>query len=92
MKIYFDKNNGPIDEIITALDGDRRGYCKAKYVRELIIASLKAGQEDDKSADLKLMNTTLKRCDSPPRSSAPTRTYARSRSRLGAYQAGRPVI
>jgi uncharacterized protein (TIGR00730 family) len=36
------------------------GIHRPKYVREMIIASLKAGQEDDKSADLKLMNTTLK--------------------------------
>jgi uncharacterized protein (TIGR00730 family) len=36
------------------------GIRRPKYVREMIIASLKAGQEDDKSADLKLMNTTLK--------------------------------
>ncbi|PKL93802.1 MAG: TIGR00730 family Rossman fold protein [Gemmatimonadetes bacterium HGW-Gemmatimonadetes-1] len=60
MKLYFDKNNGPIDEIIEQLMETAEGIQRPKYVRELIIASLKAGQEDDKSADLKLMNTTLK--------------------------------
>ncbi|MGO9214342.1 MAG: TIGR00730 family Rossman fold protein [Syntrophales bacterium] len=60
MKIYFNKNNGPIDEIIEQLMKTADGIKRPKYVREMIIASLKAGQEDDKSADLKLMNTTLK--------------------------------
>jgi uncharacterized protein (TIGR00730 family) len=36
------------------------GIGRPKYVREMILASLKAGQEADESADLKLMNTTLK--------------------------------
>ena len=60
MKIYFNKDNGPIDEIIEQLMKTVDGIRRPKYVREMIIASLKAGQEDDKSADLKLMNTTLK--------------------------------
>jgi hypothetical protein len=60
MKLYFDKDNGPIDKIINQLMETAEGIHRPKYVREMIIASLKAGQEDDKSADLKLMNTTLK--------------------------------
>jgi len=60
VKIYFNKDNGPIDEIIEQLMKTVDGIRRPKYVREMIIASLKAGQEDDKSADLKLMNTTLK--------------------------------
>ena len=60
MKIYFNKDNEPIDEIIEQLMKTVDGIRRPKYVREMIIASLKAGQEDDKSADLKLMNTTLK--------------------------------
>ncbi|MGD0276171.1 MAG: TIGR00730 family Rossman fold protein [Syntrophales bacterium] len=60
MKIYFTKNNGPIDEIIEKLIETARGIRRPEYVREMIIASIKAGQEDDESADLKLMNTTLK--------------------------------
>ncbi len=45
-----------IDKLIALADGIHR----PEYVREMIIAALKAGQEDDESADLKLMNTTLK--------------------------------
>jgi uncharacterized protein (TIGR00730 family) len=60
MKIYFDKDNGTIDEIIAQLMETAEGIRRPKYVREMIIASLKAGQEADKSADLKLMNATLK--------------------------------
>jgi uncharacterized protein (TIGR00730 family) len=60
MKIYFDKDNGTIDEIIAQLMETAEGIRRPKYVREMIIASLKAGQEDDKRADLKLMNATLK--------------------------------
>ena len=60
MKINFTKNNGPIDELIEQLMETAEGIRRPEYVREMIIASLKAGQEDDESADLKLMNTTLK--------------------------------
>jgi uncharacterized protein (TIGR00730 family) len=60
MKINFSKNNGPIDEIIKQLMDTAGGIRRPEYVREMIIASLKAGQEDDDRADLKLMNTTLK--------------------------------
>ncbi len=61
MKLYFTKNNGPVDEIIEKLMETAQDIRRPKYVREMIIASLKAGQEDDETAaDLKLMNTTLK--------------------------------
>jgi hypothetical protein len=60
MKIHFTKNNGPIDEIIEKLMETAEGIGRPKYVREMILASLKAGQEADESADLKLMNSTLK--------------------------------
>ncbi len=60
MKISFTKHNGPIDEIIEKLMEAAEGIGRPKYVREMILASLKAGQEADESADLKLMNTTLK--------------------------------
>ena len=60
MKIYFTKNNGPIDEMIEKLMETAEGIGRPKYVREMILASLKAGQEADESADLKLMNSTLK--------------------------------
>jgi hypothetical protein len=60
MKINFTKNNGPIDEIIEKLMETAEGIRRPEYVREMILASLKAGQEADESADLKLMNSTLK--------------------------------
>jgi len=60
MKIYFDNNNGPIDELIEQLLETAGGIRRPKYIREMIITSLKAGQEDDGSADLKLMNSSLK--------------------------------
>ena len=60
MKINFTKNNGPIDEMIEKLMETAEGIGRPEYVREMILAALKAGQEDDESADLKLMNTTLK--------------------------------
>jgi uncharacterized protein (TIGR00730 family) len=60
MKINFSRSNGPVDEIIEQLMETAGRIRRPEYIREMIIASLKAGQEDDDSADLKLMNTTLK--------------------------------
>ncbi len=60
MKINFSRSNGPVDEIIEQLMETTGGIKRPEYIREMIIASLKAGQEDDESADLKLMNSTLK--------------------------------
>jgi uncharacterized protein (TIGR00730 family) len=60
MKINFSRSNGPVDETIDKLMETTGGIKRPEYIREMIIAALKAGQEDDDSADLKLMNTTLK--------------------------------
>ena len=60
MRINFAKNNGPIDRLIEQLMATAEGIGRPELVREMIIASLKAGQEDDGSGDLKLMNTSLK--------------------------------
>lgn len=60
MKIHFTKTNGPLDERIDRLMEAAEGIRRPEYVREMIIAALKAGQEDDERADLKLMNSTLK--------------------------------
>jgi len=60
MKLYFNKNNGPIDETIEQLINAAGDVRRPQYVREMIITALKAGQEDDERADIKLMNTTLK--------------------------------
>ena len=60
MELHFTPTNGPADEAIEALIEMVGGIRRPGIVRELILASLKAGQEDDQNADLKLMNTTLK--------------------------------
>ncbi|MGE5172445.1 MAG: TIGR00730 family Rossman fold protein [Betaproteobacteria bacterium] len=60
MKLHFTRTNGPVDEAIDQMLRLADGIRRPEYVREMIIAALKAGQEDDESADLKLMNTTLK--------------------------------
>jgi len=60
VKINFAKNNGPLEGLIDQVIEAAGGISRPELVREMIIASLKAGQEDDGSGDLKLMNTSLK--------------------------------
>ncbi len=57
--LHFPRVNGPIDDMIDALI-EKTGVQRGEIVREMIIAALKAGQESNDPADLKLMNTTLK--------------------------------
>jgi uncharacterized protein (TIGR00730 family) len=60
MELHFTETNGPADEAIEQLIRLVGGIRRPAIIREMILASLKAGQEDDEKADLKLMNTTLK--------------------------------
>ena len=60
MKLTFTGDNGRVDELIAELLKTAKGIRRPDFVREMIIASLKAGQEDDDSGDLKLMSTSLK--------------------------------
>lgn len=60
MKLYFHASNGPADQAIADLIEMVGGIKSPELIREMILAALKAGQEDDDKADLKLMNTTLK--------------------------------
>ncbi len=60
MELHFTPTNGPADDAIADLFRMVGGIRRPEIVRELILAALKAGQEDDEKADLKLMNTTLK--------------------------------
>ena len=60
MDLGFHRSNGPIDRIIEDLMDSAGGIRRPAIVRELLLAALKAGQEDDGQADLKLMNTALK--------------------------------
>ncbi|MCL4491811.1 MAG: TIGR00730 family Rossman fold protein [Nitrospirae bacterium] len=60
MNLHFTRTNGPADEAIDQLMELAGHIRRPELVREMILAALKAGQEDDTRADLKLMNTTLK--------------------------------
>jgi hypothetical protein len=52
MKLRFTRTNGPLDESIDRLIEQAEDIGRPEYVREMILAALKAGQEDDASADL----------------------------------------
>lgn len=60
MEIYFSRDNGAVDEAIEALIEITGGINHPGIVRDMIIASLKAGKENMVNADLKMMNSTLK--------------------------------
>lgn len=60
MELHFTPTNGPADDAIDRLMTMVGGIQRPELVRELILAALKAGQENDEKADLKLMNTSLK--------------------------------
>ena len=60
MELHFTPTNGPADEAIDRLMTMVGGIQRPELVRELILAALKAGQENEEKADLKLMNTSLK--------------------------------
>jgi len=60
MELQFKKSNGPIDEAIDHLFKLAGNIQHSSIVREMILASLKAGQECVDRFDLKLMNSTLK--------------------------------
>jgi uncharacterized protein (TIGR00730 family) len=60
MELHFSRTNGPADEAIDQLMALVDGVHHPEIVREMILAALKAGQEGEERADLKLMNSTLK--------------------------------
>jgi uncharacterized protein (TIGR00730 family) len=60
MKQSYDEKNTLLDEAITQLLEISGGVRRPHLVRDMILAALKAGREDDGQSDLKLMNTTLK--------------------------------
>lgn len=60
MELHFTRTNGPADEAIDQLMGLVGGIRHPEIVREMILGALKAGQEGEARADLKLMNSTLK--------------------------------
>ena len=60
MELHFTRTNGPADEAIDQLIELVGGIHHPDIVREMILASLEAGQENNETADLKLMNSSLK--------------------------------
>ena len=60
MELHFTRSNGPADELIDRLIDLVGPVHHRDLVREMIIAALKAGQENADRGDLRLMNITLK--------------------------------
>ena len=59
-ELHFKRTNNSVDKAIDSLIGMVEGIEEPELMREMIIAALKAGQEKQDRADLKLMNTTMK--------------------------------
>jgi uncharacterized protein (TIGR00730 family) len=59
MELSFNRNNNEIDRLIDALNTLAEVH-HPDIIREMIISALKAGQENDYLADLKLMRSTMK--------------------------------
>ncbi len=60
MEISFSRTNGEVDELIDNLLEKAGNIHHPAIIREIIISALKAGQETDYLADLKLFNNTMK--------------------------------
>lgn len=60
MELHFTRTNGPVDEAIDQLMELAGDIHYPELVREMILAALKADQEETEKADLKFMNVTLK--------------------------------
>lgn len=60
MELSFLKNNDPIDQIIVHLIEESGGIHHPDIIREMLLATLKIGQNVDYLADLKLINRTLR--------------------------------
>lgn len=60
MELHFTKTNGPVDDSIESLIDLAGTVYNRDIVREMILAALKAGQENQERGALRLMNSTLK--------------------------------
>ncbi|NIR32006.1 MAG: TIGR00730 family Rossman fold protein [Gammaproteobacteria bacterium] len=97
MQLRFTKDNDKADEVIDQLIELVGGIRRPDIVRQMIIAALKAGQEDDGRVDLKMINSTLKEMRFTAKAFAPYREIrkvtvfgsARTREDEGAYQLAR---
>jgi len=73
MELHFSRTNDEADEAIDRLIAEVGGVRRPEIVRQMIIAALKAGQEDDGRFDLKLMNASLKEMRFTAKAFAPYR-------------------
>jgi uncharacterized protein (TIGR00730 family) len=60
VELHFTRTNGAVDAAIDKLMAGVGGIAHPDIVREIILAGLKAGQENGGRADLKLMNSSMK--------------------------------
>jgi len=60
MQLRFTRTNGEMDTLIDELLEKAGGVYHPTLTRELILSALKAGQDTDYLADLKLLNNTMK--------------------------------
>lgn len=60
MELSFSRSNEQIDHIIKRLIDEADGVHHPEIIREMILSTLKIGQEVDYPADLKLINRTLR--------------------------------
>jgi len=60
MELSFTRTNSAIDAVVDDLIRKAAGIRHTELVREMIISALKAGQETDYLADLKMLNNTMK--------------------------------
>ena len=73
VKLSFREDNPVIDDLVQRLMVQAGVNRRPDIVRQMIIATLKAGQEATSDADLKLMNTTLKEMRFTAKAFAPYR-------------------
>jgi len=73
MQLRFTKNNGEIDQLIEQLLEKAGDIHHPALVREMVLSALKAGQDTDYLADLKLLNNTMKEMRYTTRVFAPYR-------------------
>jgi uncharacterized protein (TIGR00730 family) len=99
MQLRFTRDNQEADEAIDRLMALVGGIQRPDIVRQMIIAALKAGQEDDGRADLKMINSTLKEMRFTAKAFAPYRDIrkvtvfgsARTRPEEPAYRIAREL-
>lgn len=60
MELSFSRTNEKIDQLISNLIKESGGICHPAIIREMLLSTLKIGQDVDYLADLKLINRTLR--------------------------------